>query len=144
MGGKGWVRVTPETEPVSVQTRSRSDKNTAVLGSKEPRQVPVFLYGLHRHTPPLPAESGENKGSLLPQLRFSNHSGAGIWAAGLATLVAMSVIAAFPNRLFGGSHCAFSRKQPVEQAIPTEPIKKRQCLAQCGQLKQLNSTLKIK
>lgn len=32
--------VTPETEPMSVQTHSRSDKNTAVLGSKEPRQVP--------------------------------------------------------------------------------------------------------
>ena len=43
------MRVTPEAEPVSVQTRSRSDKNTAVLGSKEPHQVPVFLYGLYRH-----------------------------------------------------------------------------------------------
>ena len=34
------MRVTPEAESVSVQTRSRSDKNTAVLGPKEPRQVP--------------------------------------------------------------------------------------------------------
>ena len=40
-----------------VQTRSRSDKNAAVLGSKEPRQVPAFLYGLNRHVAPLPAES---------------------------------------------------------------------------------------
>ncbi len=40
---------TPAAHPMSLQTRSRSDKNAAVLGSKEPRQVPAFLYGLTRH-----------------------------------------------------------------------------------------------
>ena len=45
---------------MSVQTRFRSDKNAAVLGSKEPRQVPAFLYGLHRHTAPLLAASRVN------------------------------------------------------------------------------------
>ena len=44
---------------MSVQTRSRSDKNAAVLGSREPRQVPAFLNGLHRHTAPLPAANRE-------------------------------------------------------------------------------------
>ena len=42
-----------------VQTRSRSDKNVAVLGSKGPRQVLTFLNGLNRHTAPLSAECGK-------------------------------------------------------------------------------------
>ena len=50
-----------------VQTRSRSDKNAAVLGSKEPRQVPAFLYGLHRHMAPLPADCRGGRRALLPQ-----------------------------------------------------------------------------
>ena len=50
-----------------VQTRSRSDKNAAVLGSKRPRQVPAFLYGLHRHMAPLPADCRGGRRALLPQ-----------------------------------------------------------------------------
>ena len=50
-----------------VQTRSRSDKNAAVLGSKGPRQVPAFLYGLHRHMAPLPADCRGGRRALLPQ-----------------------------------------------------------------------------
>ncbi|MDE5801364.1 MAG: hypothetical protein K2I22_00415, partial [Lachnospiraceae bacterium] len=54
------------------QTRSRSNKNAAVLGSKEPRQVPAFLYGLHRHIAPPPAESG--KSAPFPPAAFGKMS----------------------------------------------------------------------
>ena len=52
---------------MSVQTRSRSDKNAAVLGSKEPRQVPAFLNGLHRHIPPPAAERGKARYTEAPR-----------------------------------------------------------------------------
>ena len=47
-----WVivlrRVTPSAEHMPVQTRSRSARNVAVLGSKIPRQALTFLKGLLR------------------------------------------------------------------------------------------------
>ncbi len=58
-----------ERSYMPVQTRSRSDKNAAVLGSKKPRQVPAFLYGLHRHITPLPAENRKKR--RAPCVRFA-------------------------------------------------------------------------
>ena len=42
----GIQRVTPVQQDTPAEPRSRSERNVAVLGSKEPRQVLTFLNGL--------------------------------------------------------------------------------------------------
>ena len=107
---------------MSVQTRSRSDKNAAVLGSKKPRQVPAFLNGLHRHTAPLPAAnrakriSASDKGTL--------HARRDLDVSDKKPAYAM-------RRVYNAATPALQTAviSPYSHLFPKEPIKKRRYLA---------------
>ena len=127
---------------MSVQTRSRSDKNAAVLGSREPRQVLAFLNGLHRHTAPLPAANREMRACkrqryvLCPQgfgckrqrpaymLKVFNKPQAVFLPTFLYSSASM-------RRVYNAATPVLQTAaiSPYSHLFPKEPIKKRQCLA---------------
>ena len=127
---------------MSVQTRSRSDKNAAVLGSKEPRQVPAFLNGLHRHTASLPAANREMR-ACKRQRYASCPQGFGCKRQKLTHtlkvfdkpqdvfLPTFLYFSASMRRVYNAATPTLSAAviSPYSHLFPKEPIKKRRHLA---------------